>query len=51
MTELAPCPICQSPYTYVLESLLVYPECGHEWSAAEEPAVEEGFVVKDSNGH
>lgn len=51
MTELAPCPICRSPYTYELESLLVCPECGHEWSPAGEPAVEESFVVRDSNGN
>jgi protein PhnA len=51
MSELAPCPICRSPYTYELESLLVCPECGHEWSLAEEPASEEAFVVKDSNGN
>ncbi|MCR8556994.1 alkylphosphonate utilization protein [Mucilaginibacter sp. BJC16-A38] len=51
MSELLPCPICQSPYTYELDSKLVCPECGNEWSAAEEPAVEEGFVVKDSNRH
>lgn len=51
MNELAPCPICQSPYTYEQESLLVCPECGHEWAAAEEQAGETGFVVKDSNGN
>jgi protein PhnA len=51
MSELAPCPVCQSPYTYALESKLVCPECGHEWNQTEEPANEEGFVVKDSNGN
>jgi protein PhnA len=51
MTELAPCPICRSPYTYELESLLVCPECGHEWNAVEEPAGDESFVVRDSNGN
>ncbi|MDB5091687.1 MAG: phosphonoacetate hydrolase [Mucilaginibacter sp.] len=51
MSELAPCPICQSPYTYELESLLVCPECGHEWKPSEEPADDEAFVVKDSNGN
>jgi protein PhnA len=51
MSELAPCPICQSPYTYKLESLLVCPECGHEWNPVEEPASDEVFVVKDSNGN
>lgn len=51
MNELAPCPICQSPYTYEQESLLVCPECGHEWKAAAEQAGESAFVVKDSNGN
>jgi protein PhnA len=51
MTELAPCPICRSPYAYELESLLVCPECGHEWKAVEEQAVDEAFAVKDSNGN
>ncbi len=51
MTELAPCPICRSSYTYELGNLLVCPECGHEWDLAEEPLGEEGFVVKDSNGN
>lgn len=51
MNELAPCPICKSPYTYELESLLVCPECGHEWAAAEEQADDTTFVVKDSNGN
>ncbi|QHS57368.1 alkylphosphonate utilization protein [Mucilaginibacter sp. 14171R-50] len=51
MSELAPCPVCKSPYTYELESMLVCPECGHEWPATEEQGAEDGFVVKDSNGN
>lgn len=51
MSELSPCPICQSPYTYELDSLLVCPECGHEWNVVDETSVDEGFVVKDSNGN
>lgn len=51
MSELVPCPVCRSPYTYELESLLVCPECGHEWNLTEEPASEEVFVAKDSNGN
>ncbi len=51
MSELAPCPICRSPYTYKLENLLVCPECGHEWNPAEEPAGDDAFAVKDSNGN
>lgn len=43
------CPMCQSEYTYEDHGLFVCPECGHEWSGNEE--VEEGLVVKDSNGN
>lgn len=51
MTELAPCPLCKSTYTYEMDSLLVCPECGHEWNAEEEITAEELFVVKDANGN
>ncbi|MDT2471892.1 zinc ribbon domain-containing protein YjdM [Enterococcus avium] len=43
------CPVCQSEYTYEDRGLFVCPECGHEWSESED--VEEGLVVKDSNGN
>ncbi|MGL9727325.1 zinc ribbon domain-containing protein YjdM [Enterococcus sp. DIV0756] len=43
------CPMCQSEYTYEDRGLFVCPECGHEWSESE--VVEEGLVVKDSNGN
>ncbi len=51
MPELAPCPQCQSSYTYELDNLLVCPECGHEWNPEEQEPVEEGLVVKDCNGN
>jgi len=41
--------MCQSEYTYEDRGLFVCPECGHEWSESDE--VEEGLVVKDSNGN
>lgn len=52
MSEFPPCPQCKSPYAYESGLLLVCPECGHEWNAEEQQAeaVEEGLVVKDSNG-
>ena len=43
------CPMCQSEYTYEDRGLFVCPECGHEGS--ESDVVEEGLVVKDSNGN
>jgi protein PhnA len=52
MTTLPPCPSCKSPYTYESGSLLVCPECAHEWSAAAEEAVAEtARVIKDANGN
>jgi protein PhnA len=49
---LPPCPLCQSVYTYEMGSLLVCPECAHEWQpeAAEEFA-ETVRVVKDASGN
>ncbi|MCX2180611.1 alkylphosphonate utilization protein [Streptomyces sp. SKN60] len=32
--NLPPCPECSGVYTYEMGSLLVCPECGHEWSAS-----------------
>ncbi len=51
MSELPPCPVCRSPYTYELESLLVCPECGHEWAVAEALIGDDSFVVRDANGN
>lgn len=49
MSEFPPCPKCKSAYTYPSGDLLACPECSYEWNAEEE-GVEEGLVVKDSNG-
>ena len=52
MTELSPCPKCKSTYTYEMDSLLVCPECGHEWSPEEEnTTTNHQFIVKDANGN
>ncbi|WP_305856150.1 zinc ribbon domain-containing protein YjdM [Balneatrix alpica] len=50
MTSLPACPQCQSPYTYEEGSLLVCPECAHEWSAddSQEPAAK---VYRDAVGN
>lgn len=51
MENLPNCPKCNSQYTYEDGSLLVCPECAHEWSTiaeAESPEAEK--VVKDANG-
>lgn len=51
MSELAPCPVCKSTYTYQMDSLLVCPECGHEWNPEEAVENTDAFVVKDCNGN
>ncbi len=51
MEQLPNCPKCAGEYTYEDGSLLICPECAHEWS--KDAAVEEDedvLVVKDSNG-
>jgi len=55
MTELPPCPQCKSTFTYEDRSLLVCPECGHEWSKSDASATEVAAadgprVWKDANG-
>lgn len=48
MSELPPCPKCESPYTYEDGDLLICPECAHEWSRATGQA--DAIVIRDSNG-
>ncbi len=51
MTTLPACPKCNSQYTYEDRSLLICPECAHEWALNdEENAQETEASVKDSNG-
>lgn len=52
MSELPPCPKCNSGYTYQDGNLLVCPECAHEWQAGvtDEPA-EAGIQAQDANGN
>ncbi|MZQ74723.1 MAG: alkylphosphonate utilization protein [Peptoclostridium sp.] len=52
MEKLPNCPKCNSEYTYEDGSLLVCPECGHEWNlASEAEAAGDEKVVKDANGN
>ena len=44
MSELPACPKCTSPYSYEDRSLLVCPECAHEWTASEA-----GIPADDAN--
>ena len=45
MSQLPPCPKCSSEYTYEDGVQLVCPECGHEWTEAEQAAAEAGKVA------
>lgn len=50
MSDLPPCPKCESPYAYEDSALLVCPECAYEWNpnAAE---AENDDVVRDAVGN
>jgi protein PhnA len=50
MQIIPPCPSCNSPYGYEMNNLLVCPECGFEWTPAEEKK-DSAVVVKDANGN
>lgn len=52
MIELPNCPKCKSEYTYEDGSLLICPECAHEWTS--EPDTDkddQSKVFKDANGN
>ena len=51
MSDLPPCPKCNSPYSYEDGALLVCPECAHEWSPTADAAEAEVNVVKDAVGN
>ncbi|MCB1706297.1 MAG: alkylphosphonate utilization protein [Halioglobus sp.] len=52
MSELPPCPQCQSRFTYEDRDLLVCPECAHEWAPGDVQAHSEDVaMVKDANGN
>jgi len=51
MTDLPNCPKCNSEYTYGDGSLLVCPECAHEWALESKPDdSEDKKIIKDANG-
>ena len=49
MNSLPNCPKCNSEYTYEDGTLLVCPECAHEWSTNTE--TQEDNSIKDVNGN
>ncbi|MFZ2176907.1 MAG: zinc ribbon domain-containing protein YjdM [Rhodococcus sp. (in: high G+C Gram-positive bacteria)] len=49
---LPPCPECSCEYTYEMGSLLVCPECAHEWVPASTPTDDSELgVIKDAVGN
>ncbi len=52
MSNLPPCPKCNSEYTYEDGNLYICPECAHEWSQdASAETDEDTLIVKDANGN
>jgi protein PhnA len=55
MSDLPPCPECQSEYAYEVQGLYTCPDCGHEWTAttnvSETETTDSGLEVKDSCGN
>ena len=51
MSDLPPCPQCQSEYTYEDGVQMVCPDCGHEWSPSAIAAEEAARVIKDASGN
>ncbi|MDH5630527.1 MAG: zinc ribbon domain-containing protein YjdM [Gammaproteobacteria bacterium] len=50
MSEIPPCPKCQSEYSYIDSTQYICPECAYEWSM-DGSTEEDSLVVKDSNGN
>ena len=46
MSGLPPCPQCNSSYVYEDGTMLICPECAHEWSQAEQAAAVEASIVR-----
>ncbi len=53
MSESTPCPKCKCEYTYSNGSLMVCPECFHEWNPEEHAveSVEASDKILDANGN
>ncbi|WP_042150102.1 zinc ribbon domain-containing protein YjdM [Paucisalibacillus sp. EB02] len=50
--NLPNCPKCNSEYTYEDGTMLVCPECGHEWMVNQETENDEdSSIIKDANGN
>lgn len=45
------CPQCGSAYAYEDGTMLVCPECAHEWAGDASARVDDARVVRDANGN
>ena len=51
MSDLPACPKCESAYVYEDGSLLICPECAHEWSPSQDSAGDpDAKIIRDANG-
>lgn len=51
MSDIPPCPKCQSAYTYEDGGLYICPECAHEWMPGQRAEGDEApKIVRDANG-
>jgi protein PhnA len=51
MSQIPPCPKCESPYAYEDDELLICPECAHEWNPAVDAEAAAANAVKDAVGN
>ena len=52
MTNLPPCPLCASEFTYEDGGHFVCPECAHEWNKNDSSvSSDDSIIVKDSVGN
>ena len=51
LSSLPPCPNCSSEYAYEDGTVLVCPECAHEWSADGAGDGSDEKVFRDANGN
>jgi len=52
MTQLPPCPACNSEYTYADGNLYICPECAHEWPKEEMvESDDDTALVRDAYGN
>lgn len=49
MSELPRCPQCNSEYTYEDGTILVCPECAHEWSKDAAENSDDEKIITDAN--